>query len=97
MDYIDKKEYEETYGEHVGYCRIHHIDVLGSCEYCDSDRLIECPWCHFTDYTDKQFTWADIDGEMELLCWGCTDKLHKVSMPIDLPSDIPNQNVDYMH
>tara|TARA_Y100000310_G_scaffold276539_1_gene293740 strand:+ start:291 stop:533 length:243 start_codon:yes stop_codon:yes gene_type:complete len=23
------------------------------------------------------FTWADLGGHMVLLCWACTDKLHK--------------------
>ena len=23
------------------------------------------------------FTWANLGGHMVLLCWGCTDKLHK--------------------
>jgi len=26
------------------------------------------------------FTWADLGGHMVLLCWDCTDKLHKKFM-----------------
>jgi len=26
------------------------------------------------------FTWASLDGKMVLLCWDCTDKLHKNTM-----------------
>ena len=26
------------------------------------------------------FTWADLGGHMVLLCWECTDKLHKKTM-----------------
>ena len=37
MSYIDKEEYEERYGEHVGYCRVHHIRVLDTCQACEDD------------------------------------------------------------
>jgi len=96
MSYIDKQEYEERHGDHVGYCRVHHITVLDSCPYCDDDRLQECAQCHYSIYdAPDDFSWAEIDGEMQLLCWGCTDKLHKGSMVIDSPSDIPAHNIDY--
>lgn len=31
---MDRKEYEEYYGEHVGTCKIHG-SVLGSCSACE--------------------------------------------------------------
>jgi hypothetical protein len=30
-------DYEERYGEHVGYCRVHRQRVLGSCDDCEDD------------------------------------------------------------
>ena len=96
MSYIDKQEYEERYGEHVGYCRVHHIRVLDTCQECEDDAPEQCAQCHAFD-DEWDYTWAEIDGERQLLCWGCTDKLHKGSMVIDSPSDIPAHNVDYIH
>ena len=32
--------------------------------------------CGYKDIP-KDFTWTSLDGRMVLLCWGCTDKLHK--------------------
>ena len=29
------------------------------------------------------FTWANLGGHMVLLCWDCTDKLHKKTMAED--------------
>ena len=33
---MDRREYEEYYGEHVGTCKIHGT-VLGSCSACEQD------------------------------------------------------------
>ena len=30
-------DYEERYGEHVGFCRVHHQRVLGTCDDCEQD------------------------------------------------------------
>jgi len=40
---MDRREYEERYGEHVGMCKIHGT-VLGSCDICEgeSEWLSEC-------------------------------------------------------
>ena len=40
---LDRREYEERYGEHVGMCKIHGT-VLGSCEICEGEPewLSEC-------------------------------------------------------
>jgi hypothetical protein len=35
-----------------------------------------CP-CGYSADTDEDFIWANLDGRMVLLCWGCSDKLHK--------------------
>ena len=35
--------------------------------------------CGYKDIP-RDFTWASLDGKMVLLCWGCTDKLHKNTM-----------------
>ena len=35
-----------------------------------------CP-CGYSADTDEDFIWASLDGKMVLLCWGCSDKLHK--------------------
>jgi hypothetical protein len=32
---MDRREYEDYYGVHVGYCRVHHQDVVDSCDDCD--------------------------------------------------------------
>ena len=37
---LDRREYEERYGEHVGMCKIHGT-VLGSCEICEGDAYDE--------------------------------------------------------
>ena len=34
---MDRREYEEYYGEHVGTCRIHG-SVLGSCDACEDSE-----------------------------------------------------------
>jgi len=97
----DKEEYEERYGEHVGYCRVHHIAVLDTCQLCEDDNTVECFQCLFVDTDDFRFTWADVDGEMRLLCWGCTDKLHKAASEAEeLAQNIQLANavnVDYLH
>ena len=33
---MDRREYEERYGEHVGMCKIHGT-VLGSCDICEGE------------------------------------------------------------
>ena len=33
---MDRREYEEYYGEHIGTCRIHG-SVLGSCDICEGE------------------------------------------------------------
>ena len=40
---MDRREYEERYGEHVGMCRIHGT-VLGSCDICEGEPewISEC-------------------------------------------------------
>ena len=38
-----------------------------------------CP-CGYSANTDENFIWANLDGKMALLCWGCSDKLHKNTM-----------------
>jgi len=40
---MDRREYEERYGEHVGMCKIHGA-VLGSCDICEGEPewLSEC-------------------------------------------------------
>jgi len=43
------------------------------------EEQIVCP-CGYEAKDAKHaeyFTWANLDGRMVLLCWGCTDKLHK--------------------
>ena len=38
MSYIDREEYEEHYGERVGYCRRHYSTVVDNyCPSCDVD------------------------------------------------------------
>lgn len=37
---MDRREYEERYGEHVGTCSIHGT-VLGSCSACEQDEGCE--------------------------------------------------------
>ena len=38
-----------------------------------------CP-CGYSANTDEDFIWASLDGKIVLLCWGCSDKLHKNTM-----------------
>ena len=40
-------DYEERYGEHVGFCRIHRQRVLGTCALCEDDAHEEasCDYC----------------------------------------------------
>ena len=35
--------------------------------------------CGYKDIP-KDFIWSNLDGKMVLLCWGCSDKLHKNHM-----------------
>ena len=93
----DREEYEERYGEHIGYCSVHHITVLGSCEYCDDEdrQRQQCTQCCLTDAQDD-YVWTNVDGKMQLLCWDCTDKLRKADLDnSDRISKI--LNVDYLH
>ena len=95
MSYIDKEEYEERYGEHVGYCTRHHITVLDTCQACEDDTPEQCAQCHsFDDQGD--YTWAEIDGELQLLCWDCTDRIHKAELAKDARA-ASILNVDYIH
>lgn len=34
------------------------------------------------------FTWADLGGHMALLCWACTDTLHKNTMEKERRNDL---------
>ena len=99
MSYWDKEEYEERYGDHVGYCRVHHITVLDSCQYCEDDSVQECAQCHYVIYdSPDDFTWAEIDGEMQLLCLGCTDKLIHATLLVNRHDQVSDMlNVDYLH
>ena len=38
-----------------------------------------CP-CGYSADTDEDFIWTSLDGKLVLLCWGCSDKLHKNTM-----------------
>ena len=117
MSYIDKEEYEERYGEHVGYCRVHHIRVLDTCQACEDDdanfqeaenqmdidgypdvedkQYTQCAQCHSED-TQGDYTWTEIDGELQLLCWDCTDTIHKEELAKDARA-ASILNVDYLH
>ena len=95
MSYIDKEEYEERYGEHVGYCSVHHITVLDTCQYCEDDNAVECTQCHFVDMDEKDFTWTSVDGELQLLCWACTDRIHTAESAKDARA-ASIINVDYL-
>jgi hypothetical protein len=39
-DYLSmtKEEYEDTYGERVIYCRVHHSTGIDGCISCDEER-----------------------------------------------------------
>jgi len=95
MSYIDKEEYEERYGEHVGYCRVHHIAVLDTCQLCEDDAPEQCALCHSVD-TQGDYTWTEIGGELQLLCWDCTDTIHKEELAKDARA-ASILNVDYLH
>ena len=41
-----------------------------------SNEPATCP-CGYSANTDEEFIWASLDAKMVLLCWGCSDKLHK--------------------
>jgi len=108
MSYIDKQEYEERYGDHVGYCRVHHITVLDTCQLCEDDeanvsKYEECAQCHSVD-TKEDYTWTEIDGELRLLCWDCTDTIRKAGMLKNTLAELVKDaraasilNVDYIH
>tara|TARA_R110002020_G_scaffold115318_2_gene265176 strand:+ start:1378 stop:1539 length:162 start_codon:yes stop_codon:yes gene_type:complete len=36
--HIDKEDYEETYGERVIYCRVHHITGIDGCIACEQEE-----------------------------------------------------------
>ena len=40
MPYLDKQDYEERFGETVGFCNIHKVRVVDNCERCEDER--EC-------------------------------------------------------
>jgi hypothetical protein len=46
-------DYEERYGEHVGFCRVHRQRVLGSCDDCEQDDSYHDPVCM---YCSKNFS-----------------------------------------
>ena len=75
----DREEYEERYGEHVGYCRVHHITVLDSCPYCEEENAIECPEPHMEGGScgKTPATWTIVGDRTVLLCWDCADRIHK--------------------
>ena len=47
MPYLDKQDYEEHYGETVGFCNIHKIAVAdNNCERCEDEMAeVECSAC----------------------------------------------------
>jgi hypothetical protein len=44
MFLTDSEQWAEDHDEHVGYCRVHHQRVLGSCEECEDDEEHDCEW-----------------------------------------------------
>jgi S-adenosylmethionine/arginine decarboxylase-like enzyme len=38
--------------------------------------MIKCP-CGFKAENDSRFTWTTVGSKLVLLCWDCTDSLHK--------------------
>ena len=96
MSYIDKEEYEERYGEHVGYCSVHHMRVLDTCQACDADNAIECPQCHLVYMDDADFTWTIMGAEIDWICLVCTDRIHKEEIAKDARA-ASILNVDYIH
>ena len=73
---MDKKEYEENYGEHVGYCSVHGHDVLGYyCEDCGDDIpyeewLSEC--CSALSVGEMDISTVDYGGPSGF-CMRCGD------------------------
>jgi hypothetical protein len=43
---MDRREYEERYGEEVGRCAVHEVTIVDrNCEQCEDDRGSVCPEC----------------------------------------------------
>ena len=73
---MDRREYEEHYGEHVGYCSVHKHDVLDSyCEDCGDD----IPYEEYVSECCSAFPIGELDistvpyGGPSGFCGNCKD------------------------
>ena len=60
------------YGGPSDFCSTCH----DNCIFIPESVGTKCYHCQDLDDTDD-FIWANVDGGLHLLCWNCTDKLHK--------------------
>ena len=60
----------------VGVC----VDsVVSQVPFIRSGLMFKC-LCGVEEEGDSNFTWACVKGDLVLLCWDCTDSLHKQYM-----------------
>ena len=79
MVYLDKRDYEERYGEVVGRCNIHKIQVIDkSCPECEAtfdDDVVGVDWtCAGCEEWVEVKNYSDDMARIEkgLLCFHCT-------------------------
>jgi hypothetical protein len=77
MYYLDKQEYEERYGETVGFCNIHKVAVAdNNCERCyiehECELLSTCCGAGSNEYIDEFCNACNEYAEFE--CNTCEEK-----------------------
>lgn len=63
----------------IVFLRMHDLTKRRMKKIMAPNEPATCP-CGYSANTDEEFIWASLDGKMVLLCWGCSDKLHKNTM-----------------
>ena len=63
MTYLDKRDYEEQYGEIVGRCNVHRVQVVDrSCSQCEDEWI--CSECQEVRMYDPFIE----EGKMCMVC-----------------------------
>jgi hypothetical protein len=80
VDYLSECCDSPPYGE-LDMSTLSYGGPSGFCSTCYDNCIFKvadakCYYCENLDDTDD-FIWANVDGELHLFCWDCTDKIHK--------------------
>jgi hypothetical protein len=76
MPYLDKQDYEERFGETVGFCNTHKVQIVDSnCERCEDEMAeVECNACEEKKMNIYRIYWSRTTKDTGQEIRNATDK-----------------------